>query len=87
MREEDKARLDRLQAKLALARDRRLSLDEVLHHVLTVAERHEEDLLKEDRGPRLSEDRIQEILALPRDRGTEIDSSSLDQALADTYLE
>lgn len=44
---EDKARLDRLQAKLALARDRRFSLDEVLHHVLVFAERNERRLIEE----------------------------------------
>lgn len=86
IREEDKARLDRLQAKLALARDRRMSLDEVLHQVIAVAERHEEDLLKHDRGPQLSEERIQEILEMPRDWGVETDSSRLDEDLAEHYL-
>ncbi len=84
---EDKARLDRLQAKLALARDRRFSLDEVLHHVLVFAERNERDLLEEDKGPNLTEEEIEELMGLSMDLGFETDATKVDEYLYDAFLE
>ena len=58
IRDEDKATLDALQAKMTLAGGKRLPLEEVLHRIVEFAEDHEDELVLDDTPPALTKKQI-----------------------------
>lgn len=58
VRDEDKAVLDALQARYLLATGKRISLDELLHRIVELAEAHEDEIILDDVAPKLTEEEI-----------------------------
>lgn len=81
IRPEDKARLDRLQARYLLKRGKRLPLDAILQRMLRVAARHEDEVLEDDAPPRLSAKQRERLLALPYDFGMATDPDTIDEEI------
>lgn len=79
VRTEDKKVLDRIQARMTLAHGR-MSLDEVLHHVIRLAERHESEMVL-DEGPKLTKKEIAYILSQTFDTRKPSDHSTIDEEL------
>lgn len=81
IREEDKERLDRLQAKITLETGEKPSLEEVLHRLVELGEANEVDLIFEDEPPELSQARKQAILAMGSHTGTRTSEEDIDETL------
>lgn len=81
IREEDKQRLDRLQAKITLETGEKPSLEEVLHRLVELAEVHEDELTLDEDGPQLSEERKQEILSMGQPTGNRTREEDIDDVL------
>ncbi|MHB8584861.1 MAG: hypothetical protein ACYDDF_03365 [Thermoplasmatota archaeon] len=78
--DEDKRFLDELQAKILLRTGRRISLDELLHRLVELAEEHEDEIILEDQSPRLTEAEIRAFLK-PVDFGVETSEEDIDRIL------
>lgn len=81
IRDEDKRRLDALQARLTLDGGERLPLEEVLARALRVAAAHRGELLEADRAPKLDAAAVERLLSLSFDFGFETDESTIDHEL------
>ncbi|MBW3583661.1 MAG: hypothetical protein KY455_11235 [Euryarchaeota archaeon] len=84
IRPEDKARLDRLQARYLLKTGKRLALDAVLHRMIEVASRHEDEVILSDPGRPLTVAEKRRILSLPYDFGVETTPQTIDEELYGT---
>lgn len=80
VRREDKAALDRLQAKITLREGERVPLEEVLHRLVELGKRREDEIVG-DRGPQLTEEEKQRILDLPTDFGIRTSEATIDEEL------
>lgn len=79
IREDDKRKLDELQARLTLTTGQRVPLEEVLHRVLQVAGQEEDRIL--DRPPEMTEERKQELDSLTFDLGHPTREEEIDDIL------
>jgi hypothetical protein len=59
VRDEDKAFFASLKAKLESATGQHITLQEVFHRVMALAEEHENDLLPKDSPPKLTPEQIE----------------------------
>lgn len=81
IRDEDKERLDRLQAKITLETGEKPSLEEVLHRLVELGETHEVELTEGDTGLGLTEDEKAEVLEATYDLGTPTREQDIDEIL------
>ncbi|MHB8584873.1 MAG: hypothetical protein ACYDDF_03435 [Thermoplasmatota archaeon] len=80
LQDEDKRFLDELQAKILLRTGQRISLDDLLHRLVAVAEEHEDEVIVENESPRLTEAEIRAALK-PIDFGVETSEEDIDRIL------
>ncbi len=80
IREEDMRRLERLQARIALETEERPSLEEVLHRLLDVAEKHPAALGILDEPPQLTEEEKERFSSTSLPLGG-IDHEKIDEIL------
>ena len=81
IRPEDKARLDRLQAKYQLKRGKRVALDVLLGRMLEVAARHEDEVLEAYGAPPLTEEQKRRLFSIAIDTGRETAEETIDEEL------
>lgn len=81
IREEDKERLDRLQAKITLETGEKPSLEEVLHRLVELGEAHEAELVIRDEPPQLTEEQKERILSMGSDLGKTTREEDIDETL------
>ena len=80
VRDEDKAVLDALQARYLLATGDRISLDELIHRLVELAEAHEDEIILDDVAPKLTrEERVSFHAGI--DWGVETTEDDIDKIL------
>lgn len=81
IQDEDKAILDALQARYLLATGKRISLDELLHRLVELAQEHADAIILEDDAPVLSAREVRAFLAGSTDWGIETSEEDIDKFL------
>lgn len=81
IRDEDKERLDRLQAKITLETGEKPSLEEVLHRLVELAEVHEDDLTGTARASPFTEQEKEQVLEARHDLGFTTREEEIDEVL------
>lgn len=81
IRDEDKRRLDRLQAKITLETGEKPSLEEVLHRLVELGDKREAELVFQDSPPNLTEEEKDRALAATHDLGTRTREEDIDEIL------
>lgn len=81
VQDEDKAVLDALQARYLLATGQRISLDDLIHRLVELAEAHEDELILEDEAPHLTPREIKAFRAGASDWGVATSEEDIDRVL------
>ena len=83
IKKKDKDKLNKLQAKLTLLLGRKLTQEEIMAHLLKMAERNEKDLLELILGESnpLTDKEIRKLMELPEDWGVETKEEEIDEIL------
>lgn len=81
IQDEDKAVLDALQARYLLATGDRISLDDLLHRLVELAEEHADAIILEDEAPRLTPEEIKIFRKGSSDWGVVTHEDEIDQTL------
>jgi hypothetical protein len=81
VQDEDKGVLDTLQARYLLATGQRISLDELLHRVIELAEEHEDEIILEDVPPRLTRREVEAFIDRVGDSGVTTHERDIDRIL------
>lgn len=81
IRDEDKAKLDRIQAKITLEQGEKPSLEEVLHRLLELGERREGEIVRPVGAPVLTGEEKQEVLGSTFDLGFMTREEDIDREL------
>ncbi|HUR68007.1 MAG TPA: hypothetical protein VM370_02090 [Candidatus Thermoplasmatota archaeon] len=81
IQDEDKAILDALQARYLLATGQRISLDDLLHRVVELAQEHEDEIVLDDEAPTLTQKEIKAFLAGASDWGVTTSEDEIDDIL------
>lgn len=77
----DKAVLDALQARYVLATGRRISLDDLLHRIVQLAEEHADSIVLEDEAPRLTAEEVKAFRRGASDWGVVTREDDIDRVL------
>lgn len=81
IKEEDKDRLDRLQAKITLETGEKPSLEEVLHRLVILGQRSQGDLLHADEVSQWSEAEKEAVMSATHDLGFQTSWEDIDNVL------
>lgn len=81
VQDEDKAILDELQARHLLATGERISLDELVHKIVELAQTHEDEIILEDAPARLAPGELKAFLGGVHDSSLATSEEDIDQIL------
>lgn len=81
VQDDDKAFLDELQARYLLATGKRISLDELIHKMVELVEARVDELILEDRPPKLTEQEVEAFVSGATDWGVRTSEEDIDRVL------
>lgn len=81
IREEDKAKLDQLQAKITLETGEKPSLEEVLHRLVELGEERELELVQQAQARSLTDNEKEKVLEATHDLGFPTREEDIDDIL------
>lgn len=81
IRDEDKRRLDRLQAKITLETGEKPSLEDLLHRLVELGEAREGELIFQDQPPQLTGEEKEQALSATHDLGIVTREEDIDEIL------
>lgn len=81
VQDEDKAILDALQARYLLSTGERIALDELVHRIVELAEAHEDEIILDDKPPRLSAKEVAAFIGGASDWRVKTSEDDIDRIL------
>lgn len=81
LHEDDKRIIDRLQARYRLVTGQRISIENLISLILETAERHEDEVILEDKPRPLAAEQIKGFHSAAMDWGVETTEDEIDESL------